>query len=114
MQSQAMNDGIYRVDFQPQKDAGKGIARVSNGDFRGVDQTHVYFGKIEGQRASLTVLTYGHASTAAGSGIKAPFSTNGAPILLNVRETENGFDLYGQSNAQPGPYEFTWERVADL
>ena len=28
-----MNDGIYRVDFQPQKDAGKGIARVSNGDY---------------------------------------------------------------------------------
>ena len=111
-----MNDGIYRVDFQPQKDAGKGIARVSNGDFRGVDQTHVYFGKIEGQRASLTVLTYGHASTAApaGSGIKAPYSTNGAPILLNVRETENGFDLYGQSNAQLGPYQFTGERVADL
>ena len=111
-----MNDGIYRVDFQPQKDAGKGIARVSNGDFRGVDQTHVYFGKIEGQCASLTVLTYRHASTAApaGSGIKAPYSTNGAPILLNVRETENGFDLYERSNAQPGPYEFTGVWIADL
>jgi hypothetical protein len=80
-----MRNGIYRVDFQPEQDAGKGIARISNGDFRGVDQTHVYFGKIEGQHASLTILMYAPATSGApaGSGMQAPFSTNGAPILLN-------------------------------
>jgi hypothetical protein len=42
-----MRDGIYRVDFQKGKDAGKGIARVRNGDFTGIDQTHTYIGRIK-------------------------------------------------------------------
>jgi hypothetical protein len=44
-----MRDGIYKVDFQSEKDAAKGIAMVRDGNFTGIDQTHVYFGKIEGQ-----------------------------------------------------------------
>jgi hypothetical protein len=112
-----MNDGIYRVDFQSEKDAGKGIARVSNGDFRGIDQTHVYFGKVEGQGASLTMLMYAPATTGApaGSDMQAPFSMNGAPVRLNVQKTENGFDLSGVSDAHSETrYEFKAERVADL
>jgi len=111
-----MRDGIYKVDFQSEKDAAKGIAMVRDGNFTGIDQTHVYFGKIEGQggelSAQLNMLMYARAAT----GMAEAFGMKSAPRLrLNVEGVDGRFVLSGASDAESiSRYEFKAEWVAEL
>ena len=107
-----MRDGIYRVDFQSGQYAGKGIAMLSSGKFTGVDQTRVYFGRIEGQSGKVNALMYATSTT----GAPAALSMKEANILiLTCKEIDGRFVLSGESIAQPGTwYEIKGEWIADL
>jgi hypothetical protein len=116
MQTKRMRDGIYKVDFQSEKDAGKGIAMVRSGNFTGTNKTHVYFGKIEGQggelNATLSMLMYESAAT----GMPEAHGKKSAPLLrLNVEGLDGRFVLSGASDAESkSRYELKAEWVAEL
>jgi hypothetical protein len=106
-----MRDGIYRVDFQKGKDAGKGIARVRNGDFTGIDQTHTYIGRIKrkGEQLSGSVEKSNHPGMHSGA------TSQHATLNLNGKQNETGeFELYLESEGSGGRVKFTGEWVADL
>jgi hypothetical protein len=75
-----MRDGIYKVDFRSRETAGKGIAMISSRDFKGIDQTHVYLGAIEGQDAMLSA-----------SAKTLIYATDDSSICRSVHRHQDGF-----------------------
>ena len=113
-----MRDGIYRVDFKPGRPEGNGIAMISDGTFKGLDQSHFYFGSIEDQggnliaRLNMSIYEPSTSGAPPASGMKEAAGMKEAPVLkLNGKETREGFILSGESAAElRSHYEFkgTW------
>jgi hypothetical protein len=101
-----MRGGIYRVDFKSGQPAGDGIAVISKGVLRGLDQECVYSGtftstgdgRIACRVQSERHPTYGRRS----AGMQANSTMTRAILKLVGTETENGFQLFGESDAHSG------------
>ena len=100
-----MRDGIYRVDFKSGQPEGDSIAVVRKGVLRGLDQECVYSGvftatgdgRIACRLQSERHPTYGRQSV----GMQATSAMTSAILKLVGTETENGFQLSGESEADP-------------
>jgi hypothetical protein len=113
-----MRDGIYKVDFRSGRPEGNGIAMISNGVFRGLDQTHVYCREFTARqgRVNIRVQTSQYSTPVQGPA-HMPTAASGAraPLRLAGRETEDGFELSGESEASSGGrYEFEGKWIAEL
>jgi hypothetical protein len=93
-----MKDGIYRVDFNVANERAKGIAMLSNGVFKGVDQTHVYSGtlaskdgKISGKMTSINYTSLEHDYV----------SIKGGEIVFTGKEEEGAFEADARYEAEP-------------
>ena len=107
-----MRDGIYRVDFKPGYPNGYGIAMVRSGVFKGVDQDRVYFGEFTVREGRIT----GHIGFQQYlTRLQPSFGISGSTVNLEGRETENGFELTGESEVEPkSRYRIHGKRIADL
>jgi hypothetical protein len=100
-----MRDGIYRVDFKSGQPEGDGIAVVPKGVLRGLDQECVYSGvftatgdgRIACRLQSEPHPRYGRQSV----GMQATLAMTSAILKLVGTETRNGFQLFGESEADP-------------
>jgi len=114
-----MKDGIYRVDFKTGRPEGDGIAVIRKDVLRGLDQECVYSGaftstgngRIACRVQSERHPTYGRRS----AGMQATSAMTRAILKLVGTETENGFQLFGESEASPrGHHEIRGTLVAEL
>ena len=98
--------GIYRVDFNSGPPEGDGIAVIRKGVLRGLDHECVYSGtftstgdgRIACRVQSERHPTYGRRS----AGTQAISAMTRAILKLVGTETENGFQMFGESDADPG------------
>ena len=111
--------GIYRVDFKSGRPEGDGIAVIRKGVLRGLDQECVYSGvftpigdgRIACRVQSERHPTYGRQSV----GMQATWAMTRAILKLVGTETENGFQLSGESEADPrSHHEIRGTLVAEL
>ena len=127
-----MKDGIYRVDFNVANESAKGIAMLSNGVFKGVDQTHVYSGtfaskdgKISGKMTSIKYpsLEHDYVSIKGGEFVVTGKEEEGAfeaeRDTKPNRQGNSRFLVPGSQNSEvlapdyfsTGPSQITWTRV---
>ena len=114
-----MKDGIYRVDFKTGRPEGDGVAVIRKGVLRGLDQECVYSGvftAIGDGRIACRVHTERHPTYGRqSSGMQATSAMIRAILKLVGTETENGFQLSGESEADPrSHHEIRGTLVAEL
>lgn len=113
-----MRDGIYEVDFKSGRPEGIGIAMLVDGIFKGLDQSHVYYGDFtvrEGQ-LSIRLETYQYSTPVQGpSHMPAAASGRRSVLKLRGKEADNRFEVVGEAEGNPGSrYEFNGKWIADL
>jgi hypothetical protein len=93
-----MKDGIYRVDFKVGDPTAKGIAMLSGGVLKGVDQTRAYAGQLIGEDAKIS----GFIEFAKFAQLEHEhFSMGGGKLLIEGREEEDAFEAIARYEADP-------------
>jgi hypothetical protein len=100
-----IRDGIYRVDFKSGRQSGDGIAVIRKGVLKGLDQECVYsavFTLIGDGRVACRVGSERHPAYGRRSvGMRGTSATTRAILRLVGTRTENGFQLFGESEVGP-------------
>jgi len=95
----SMKDGIYRVDFKVGDPTAKGIAMLSGGVFKGVDQTRAYAGQLIGKDAKISgLIEFVKFAQLEHEDV----SMGGGKLFIEGREEEGAFEAIGRYEADPG------------
>jgi hypothetical protein len=92
-----MRDGIYKVDFRSGRPEGRGVAMLSGGVFRGIDQKCVYFGELEilNGRANGLIECQQYKR-------ERGMSVRSGKLKLEAVEANDGFKGFTESEADSG------------